>query len=162
MSDIEQDEMEKIVEAIKNDNINTLSTILKKYSTKQISESTPYSNYTLFMYACEKGSPQAVKTFIDQGTYLFFVKYADNNEFKSAVSNKKYSYEVVSLLLEMFKDDKKGAVAELKSDGDYCEELDPSDPRGGVSPLTMLKNNKDKKTLALVRKFIRETNRHPS
>ena len=159
MSEIEQDEMQKIVEAIKGDDSEMLNTILKKYSTEQISESTPYSNYTLFMYACEEGSPQVVKTFINQGAYLFFVKYADNNEFKSAVSNKKYSYEVISLLLEMFKDDKKGAVAELKSDGDYCEEFDPSDPRGGVSPLSMLKKNKDKKTLALVRKFIRETNK---
>ena len=110
--------MTPIKEMIKNNDIETLHLELKKYSADDISNSHLFSDQTLFMYACEKGTPEVVKIFIDCGTYCYELKYGDDTEFKCAAANKKHSYEIMSLLLDMFKNGREVALELLNSNGD--------------------------------------------
>lgn len=135
---------------IDNNQIDELKNTLDAMDSHTISQGLLYSDQTIFMYACQHGTPEAVNCFMDKNVAFSELKYGDSTEFKCAAQNEKHAYPVLSILLNGL--DKELAKELLESNGDPYLELEGEGD--GLTPIDILKANNDKKSLDLVKEYL--------
>ncbi len=99
------DETTQLQFAIDADDLAEVQRLIASQPAQELTELQLYSNSTVFMYACERSTPEVARAFLAKGVQPFELPYSDNNELKSAVRNRAHGPAMVTLVLETLPDD---------------------------------------------------------
>ena len=142
--------LRKIKSLVDDDRILELRQFLADLDSDDISEGHLFGDQTIFMYACQYGTPEAVSCFMEKNVVFYEIKYSDKTEFKCAASNQKYSFEILCILLNRV--DKATAKEVLESNGDPYFDLEGEGD--GKTPADILKAKGDRKSLKLLQDYL--------
>lgn len=108
--------------AIDDGDLNAVSKLLKKLSSKELTELQLYSNSTVLMYTLERSEPTIVKALLEHGATAFELPWSDNNELKSALRNKRNPKAMVELVLGILEPELAREMITYDWDEDECSE----------------------------------------
>lgn len=149
---ISDDVLKKIQSAINARDVDRVATILSDYEADDISAGHLFSNQTIFMYACEHGTPEIVDVFINKGVSFYELRWGDDTEFKSAARHKQYAFEILTRLIDMA--DPQWLKELLESNGDDFDEKEGD----GLTPADILRSRNDVRSLELIQSVIANVN----
>lgn len=96
---ITNDETTQLQLAVEANDLDAFRELIAPHSGADLSELQLFSNHTLFMYACERCSPEIVGALLNKGVTFCELEWSDNNELKSILRNPNYAESILRMVL---------------------------------------------------------------